>query len=58
MFQLGQEVQYKDHKGIVDFVDEHYIGICIKDCEDKLRCVRLIVYPNQWKEVIINTDRT
>jgi hypothetical protein len=58
MFQLGQEVQYKVQKGIVDFVDEHYIGICIKECEDKLRCVRLIVYPDQWKEVIINTDRT
>jgi len=58
MFQLGQEVQYKDHKGIVDFVDEHYIGICIKECEDKLRCVRLIVYRSDWEDIIINTDRT
>jgi hypothetical protein len=58
MFQLGQEVQYKDNKGIVDFIDEHYIGICVKECQDKLRCIRVIVYPDCWKEVIINTDRT
>jgi len=58
MFQLGQEVQYKDHKGIIDFVNDYYIGICVKECEDKLRCVRLIVYPDQWVYVIINTDRT
>jgi hypothetical protein len=30
----------------------------VKECDIKLRCVRLIVYPDQWKEVIINTDRT
>jgi len=58
MFQLGQEVQYKDQKGIVDFIDTNYIGICVKECDVRLRCVRLIVYPEQWKEVIINTDRT
>jgi hypothetical protein len=55
---MGQEVQYKDHKGIVDFFDEHYIGICIKACEDRLRCVRVIVYSCDWDKVIINTDRT
>jgi hypothetical protein len=58
MFQLGQKVQYKDHKGIVDFIDDCYIGICIKECEDQLRCVRLIVYSHDWDMVIINTDRT
>ena len=58
MFQLGQEVQYKDYKGIVDFIDDRYIGICIKACEDRLRCVRLIVYSHDWDMVIINTDRT
>jgi len=58
MFQLGQEVQYKTNKGIVDFIDDHYIGICVKECDIRLRCVRVIVYPEQWKDVIINTDRT
>jgi hypothetical protein len=58
MFQLGQEVQYKDQKGIVDFVDASYVGICVKQCDNRLHCIRLIVYPDQWEEVIINTDRT
>jgi len=58
MFQLGQEVQYNEHKGIVDFYDKHYIGICINGCEDRLRSVRLIVYPCDWDKVSINTDRT
>jgi hypothetical protein len=58
MFQLGQEVQYKDHKGIVDFVDEHYIGICINLEDIRVRHVRMIIYRSDWEDIIINIDRT
>jgi len=58
MFRLGQEVQYKDHKGIVDFIDDLYIGICINSEDIRVRHVRLIVYFSDWNTVIINTDRT
>jgi len=58
MFQLGQEVQYKAHKGIIDFVDASYVGICVKQCDNRLHCVRVIVYPEQWEYIIINNDRT
>ena len=56
MFQLGQEVKYKGNKGIIDFVHTSYIGICVKECDIRLRCVRVLVYPEQWKEVIINNE--
>jgi hypothetical protein len=58
MFQLGQEVQYKDRKGIVDFIDERYIGICINSEDIRVRHVRMIVYRSDWEDIIINTDRT
>jgi hypothetical protein len=55
MFQLSQEVQYKDHKGIIDFVDEHYIGVCINSEDVCVRHVRMIVYRSDWDKLIINT---
>jgi len=58
MFRLGQEVQYKDHKGIVDFIHDRYIGICINSEDIRVRHVRMIVYLSDWNTVIINTDRT
>jgi len=55
MFQLGQEVQYKDHKGIIDFIDEHYIGMCINSENIRVRHVRMIIYRSDWDTLVINT---
>lgn len=53
MFATGQLVRYKNNEGIVDFIDTEYIGICTKECADRVRCVRLIVHPDQWDQVTV-----
>jgi len=50
-FYLGLEVKYKNHIGVVNFVCEKYITVCIKTYEHRSRDVCLLVYPDQWKEV-------
>jgi hypothetical protein len=50
-FYKGLNVKYKDHFGVVDFVCEKYITVCIKRYDHKSRDVCLLVYQPQWKEV-------
>jgi hypothetical protein len=50
-FYSGLSVKYRDNVGVVDFVCEKYITICINQLEHKSRDVCLLVYPQQWKEV-------
>jgi hypothetical protein len=50
-FYSGLNVKYKDHVGVVDFVCEKYITICIDKLEHRSKDVCLLVYPQQWKEV-------
>ena len=53
MFATGQVVRYKNNEGIVDFIASEYIGICVKECSNRVHCVRLIVYPSDWKDVTV-----
>lgn len=50
-FYSGLNVKYREQVGVVDFVCEKYITICIKTFEHKSKNVCLLVYPSQWKEV-------
>jgi hypothetical protein len=50
-FYSGLNVKYGDHVGVVDFVCEKYITICIQQLEHKSRDVCLLVYQPQWKQV-------
>jgi hypothetical protein len=50
-FYKGLSVKYKDQVGVVNFVCEKYITICIKTYEHRSRDVCLLVYPSQWKDV-------
>ena len=50
-FYSGLNVKYKDHVGVVDFVCEKYITICINQSENRLKEVCILVYPQYWKEV-------
>ena len=50
-FYSGLDVKYRDHVGVVDFVCEKYITICINQSENRLKEVCILVYTNQWKEV-------
>lgn len=50
-FYKGLNVKYKDHIGVVEFISDQYITICIKRLEHKSKDVCLLVYPQQWKDV-------
>ena len=50
-FYSGLKVKYGDHVGVVDFVCEKYITICIQQLEHRSKDVCLLVYPQQWKNV-------
>ena len=50
-FYEGLNVKYKDHVGVVDFVCEKYITICIDRLEHRSKDVCFLVYPQQWKDV-------
>jgi hypothetical protein len=50
-FYKGLNVKYKDHIGVVDFVCEKYITICVRTLDHRSRDVCLLVYPSQWKDV-------
>lgn len=50
-FHNGLEVRYKDHVGVINFICEKYITICMEDADHKLKDVSLLVYRNQWKNV-------
>jgi hypothetical protein len=50
-FYNGLEVRYRDHEGVINFICEKYITICIEDSDHKLKDVSLLVYRNQWKDV-------
>jgi hypothetical protein len=50
-FYKGLNVKYKDHVGVVEFMCDQYITICIRRLEHKSKDVCLLVYQSQWKEV-------
>jgi len=53
-FTEGLEVIYKEHFGVVRFVCEEYITVCIiKFDKEKSRDVCLIVYPQQYHLVTL-----
>jgi hypothetical protein len=50
-FYKGLNVKYRDHVGIVNFVCDKYITVCIKTYDHKSRDVCILVYQPQWKEI-------
>jgi hypothetical protein len=52
-FAKGVEVYYNGTYGVVDFICEKYITICINKAENKLKDVCLLVYPSQYGEITL-----
>jgi hypothetical protein len=50
-FYEGLEVRYKEHLGVVDFICDRYITICVRRFEQRSRNVCILVYASQWKDV-------
>ena len=47
-FSLGLEVYYKQHYGIIRFISDDYITICIKEDETKFHDVCLVVPQSEF----------
>jgi hypothetical protein len=52
-FAEGIEVYYRGTYGVVDFICEKYITICISKSEYKSKDVCLLVYPSQFGEITL-----
>lgn len=53
-FAEGIEVYYKQMRGIVRFVCEQYITICVRKFpEEPRRDVCLVVYPQQYNDIFL-----
>ena len=52
-FAEGIEVYYRGSHGVVDFVCEKYITICIDKLGHRSKDVCLLVYPCQYDEVTL-----
>lgn len=50
-FSEGIRVKYKDQYGTIRFICEEYITICIREHEEKVRNLCLIVYPKDYSKV-------
>ena len=55
-FTKGIQVQYKNCTGIIEFVCNEYITVCVKTYDDKFRTVCMLVYRNEWKDIEIIGD--
>jgi hypothetical protein len=58
-FVVGERVKWKHLEGFVNFIDEHYITICVHqyDKNDPMALTQtekvcVLCYPQDWKDVI------
>jgi hypothetical protein len=56
IFTEGIQVKYKNRTGVIEFVCEEYVTVCVKTYEDTYRTVCMLVYPDQWKNIEIVGD--
>ena len=54
----GLEVQYRDHIGIIRFVDEDYITVCVSEFRDRSRDVCIVVYKEDYKNLRLLKEST
>ena len=45
-FTEGIQVQYKNCTGVIEFVCDEYVTVCIETYDDKFRSVCMLVYPH------------
>jgi hypothetical protein len=55
-FTEGLLVKYKEQTGVIRFISNQYVTICVATYEHKVRDVCMLVYPDQWKDIQIVND--
>lgn len=58
-FTEGLQVYYKGVYGVVRFVSDQYITVCIRTFpNERVRDTCLVVYPDQFKEITLAKEST
>ena len=57
-FAKGIEVYYRGMHGVVDFICEKYITVCICRLEHRSKDVCILVYPSQFDDVTLIKEST
>jgi hypothetical protein len=57
-FTKGLEVYYRGMFGKIDFISEHYVTVCIRTFEERVRDVCLIVYPQDYCDITLVKEST
>jgi hypothetical protein len=58
-FTEGLQVYYKEMFGVVRFVSDTYITICVRTFpNERVRDTCLVVYPNQFKDITLAKEST
>jgi len=55
-FSEGVEVYYKDYFGRIVFVGNQYLTVCIREFNEKVRNVNLLIYFEQWKDIKLKKE--
>ena len=50
-FYKGLDVKYKENVGVVEFMCDQYITICIRRMDHRSKDVCFLVYQSEWKNV-------
>ena len=56
IFTEGIPVKYKNCTGVIEFVCDEYVTVCIETYDDKFRSVCMLVYSDEWKDIEIVGD--
>jgi hypothetical protein len=52
VFAKGVVAEYKSHVGVIDFISDSYITLCIKTYpNERVRDVCILIYRNDYKNV-------
>ena len=58
-FTEGLQVYYKEIYGVVRFVSDQYITVCVRTFpNERVRDICLVVYPDQFKEITLAKEST
>ena len=52
-FSEGLEVYYHKQAGVVQFICDSYVGVCIAQGDSKIHNVCLVVYPQNYQYITL-----
>jgi hypothetical protein len=53
----GLDVKYKNHVGTIRFICDSYLTLCIREHDEKVRNVCILIYRDEWNQImLLNED--